>query len=429
MAKQKVILRRYEDYGDPRKLESIISEGLEELKPNLWGKVLVKPNVIFAHKRYGTTGYTHPSAIRALLTVLGKIPAIKELILGERCAVWIPTRYCFSEAGYSPLARLPKVRFTFFDEEKKLKVNLSKATIHKTLRLPRTVVEADCKVYAPKLKHHVSTKLTCALKLNIGILDSKERLNAHDYRLEEKIADLLEPGNPNFIVVDAVNAGQQNELVPKLRHVGAIMMGINSVAVDAIAARILGFEPTEVNHLRIVHERGYGPIALEDIEISGDLSLAELKEKCKNLDRTYSNLKEVDTPMRFFFGHYPDGKDYCHTGCLNMLKTLFAIAEANTPGALKKARPIAIVVGEYDGDVDGAGEKVILVGDCTKVSGKIKGSTTRVRGCPVTVPFFMITYCYYAGIKSPYMDPRAMFSLPFMAGISYSKKLYHAIVG
>lgn len=426
---EKVILRRCEDYGDARRLEAIISEGIEELKAEPRGKVLVKPNVVFAHKRYGTTGYTHPAVLGALMDVLGRMSPVKEIVLGERCAVTIPTRYSFSQAGYGPLKKKSKVRFTYFDEEKKRRVSLSKATIHKTLRVARTIVESDYKVYVPKLKNHVSARMTCALKLNIGILDTRQRLYAHDYRLEEKIADLLEVGNPDLIVVDAVTVGEQNELVPRLRPLGAIMMGTNAVAVDSIGARILGYEPSDINHLRIAHERGFGPTALSDIAVSGDISLNELKERCKGVDRKFTNLRELDTPVRFFFGNYPGGNDLCRTGCLNMLGTAFAITEANAPGSLTKARPVSVVVGEYQGDIDGGGEKVILVGDCAKASGGIAGRSTRIGGCPVTVPFFMLSFCRHARVPSPYMDPKAMLSLPFMAGISYLNKLRHTIAG
>jgi len=43
---------------------------------------------------------------------------------------------------------------------------------------------------------------------------------------------------------------------------------------------------------------------------------------------------------------------------------------------------------------------VILVGDCTKVGGSLKGKVVRVKGCPVPVPFFMLYSCHYGKIKA-----------------------------
>lgn len=420
---ERVVLRRCPDYSSKDLIKKIILEGIEELNIKPQGKILIKPNVVFAHKRYGRHGFTNPVILEALCEILGQNPEVKTITIGERTAVTIPTRYSFQQAGYYYLLKKPKVNFCYFEEDKKVPVELRKATLHKQLYLARTIVNSDFKIYAPKLKNHASTQITCALKLNIGILDSKERLNGHDYRLEEKIADLYEVGYPDFVVVDAIDIGQQGELVPKPLRLGTIVMGKNGLAVDTVCARILNLEPDNVKHIKILRERGWEPGSENDIEIKGDVTVEELKEKTKSLDRTFNDLREIDFPVKIYLGHYPGGNEICNTGCANMLKTCFAIMDANAPGCLKKARPISIVVGEYEGDVDGGDEAVILVGDCTKVTGTLKGKPIRrVKKCPVTVPFFMNTAAYYMGVKNPYFDINALLLFPYYTLLSLSRK-------
>ena len=65
---------------------------------------------------------------------------------------------------------------------------------------------------------------------------------------------------------------------------------------------------------------------------------------------------KIETPIRFFLGHYPGGDEPCWGGCVNMLKGALAGFDAYKSGCLKKSRPIAVVVGEYDGDDFGCGE-------------------------------------------------------------------------
>lgn len=417
----KVILRRCEHY-DPAAIRRIVREGMAELGVHPRGRLLIKPNVVFAHKRYGQHGYTRPEVLAGLVDAL-PLEGISDLVLGERTAVTIPTRFSFQNAGYSALKGQRGMRFCFFDEDAKVEVALKKGTLHTTLKLAKTFVEADFKIYVPKLKNHASTLLTCALKLNIGICDSNERLEYHDWRLEEKIADLYEAGNPDFIVVDAIEIGQQAELVPKPMHLGVLIMGTSGVAVDSVCARILGLRPDAVKHLKITRARGWEPVNDDDIEITGDVTLAELASRTARLDRTFNDLNEINFPVRQYFGFYPNGSDYCHTGCMSMLKTSFALMEAYHPGNLKIARPVTIVVGEYQGAIDGGGLPVILVGDCTKVSGGIcNGKIVRIRGCPVTVPFFMNAAAWHMGVKNPYLDTGAMISFPVSLMVSKVKK-------
>lgn len=423
--KYKVIIRRCEDYSQQDRLRGIIREGIQELGEKPHGKVLLKPNLIFAHSRYGRYGYTEPRVIEAILEVLAALPEVEKITIGERTAVTVPTRYSFYEAGYGYLEKKPKVEVCFFEEAELVEVPLTKGTLHRSVHLARALVEADYKVWAPKLKHHASSKLTHALKLNIGILNAHERLAGHDWRLEEKIADLYEAGYPNLVVSDSILVGQQGELVPKPLPLGIIMMSNNGVAIDVIGARLIGFQPDQIEHLRLARARGWPPTTDDQIELVSEVPLDELLAKTKNFDRTFHDPTKVDTPIRFYLGHRPGGPEVCDTGCSNMIKTALAIMEAYSPGALKKARPLAVVIGEYEGDVDGNGLPVLLVGDCTTVKGQLRGKTKRIRGCPVVVPFFMNYGAYYFKVPNPYLDPVALASFPYHALRSFIGKIQH----
>lgn len=421
----RVMIRACPDYDDLDRIRGIVSEGMEELGAKPFGKVLLKYNMVFAHERFGLHPYTNPRVLEAIIDVLAARPEVEKVILGERTGVYVPTRYHFIRAGYEFLKQKPKVEICFFDEDQLVEVALAKGGFHKSLRFSRTLVEADYKLYAPKLKHHVTTRLTCALKLNMGICDQKERLLGHDWHLEEKIADLYEVGHPDFVVVDAVDIGQQNEIFPKPLRLGAILMGTSSVAIDSVGARILGFAPDQIEHLRIVRSRGWEPVSDDQIEISSELSWDEIKEKTKDFDYSYSDLGKLDTPIRFLLGDHPGGNEPCWGGCINTLKGALAGFEACAPGSIKRARPLALVVGEYDGDVDGQGHPILLIGNCTKVKGKVQGKTRRIRGCPVGIPIFTVLAPYYLGIPSPLLgeEPAQIYKFPSQVALSYFHKM------
>lgn len=420
--KHKVIIRSCPDYEDIDRIRGIVAEGMEELGARPFGKVLLKPNVVFAHKRYSRHSYTNPAVLEALIDELAARPEVEKIILGERTAVYMPTRYAFSQAGYGRFRKKPKVGFCFFDEDVLVEVPFEKGVVHKSLRLPRTFVEADYKVYAPKLKHHMTSRLTCALKLNIGICDQKERLQAHDFQLEEKIADLYEVGYPDFVAVDAVIIGQQCEMVAKPMPLGVIIMGTSGVAIDSVAARLIGFDPDEIDHLRIARSRGWEPVTDDDIEIISDVAVDELKEKTRNLDRTFSDLQALDTPIRFHLGNYPGGNDICYGGCVNMLKGALATYDAYKPGSISQTRDTAIVVGEYEGDVDGHGHTIMLIGDCAKIKGEVRGKTKRIKGCPVSIPQFCMFGWFYCRLPNLYMDSNYFMKFPYHFMVSSANR-------
>jgi len=55
-------------------------------------------------------------------------------------------------------------------------------------------------------------------------------------------------------------------------------MGTNQVAVDVVSCNIIGFDPRQVEHVRLCHNRGYGPIDMEDIDLGGDFPLEEIQQ-------------------------------------------------------------------------------------------------------------------------------------------------------
>jgi hypothetical protein len=49
-----------------------------------------------------------------------------------------------------------------------------------------------------------------------------------------------------------------------------ILAGGDSVAVDAVAAKMMGFDPMKIDYIRLAHEEGLGVGIIEEIEIVGE---------------------------------------------------------------------------------------------------------------------------------------------------------------
>ncbi len=420
---RKVIIRKCETY-DHETIQNIIKQGMEELGQKPEGNILIKPNIVTANKEYIHHSYTEPTMLGAMVDCLRNDFGRDEITIGESGGIGMPSRMFFAESGIKKLTDKLNVPLVDFNEQQAKKVTLEKAKLHKTMEVAKSLYEADYKIWMPKLKFHIVTEITNTLKLNIGILNHKERFLYHDDRLHQKIVDMLEVGYPDIIVSDGVTIGKGFESSPYPVHLGAILISNEPLACDMVAAKILGYEPEQVVHLVEAKERGYGTLDFDDITISGDISIEALSHRIKDVESPFQDLGMLDSPLTFYEGINPSSGNICYGGCICSIKGLLGTAEKKSPGTLKKAKKAAIVMGYYEGDVIHPDDPVVLVGTCAGVSGKLEASKIiRLKGCPVTVKDMMLFLLFRLNIKSPAFDLRNMALLVYHSVISAWMKL------
>jgi uncharacterized protein (DUF362 family) len=133
-------------------------------------------------------------------------------------------------------------------------------------------------VHLPTTKTHVFTTTTGAMKNAFGGLLNERRHWTHPV-IHETLVDLLRiqqkihPGI--FAVMDGTFAGDgpgPRCMVPSVRNV--ILASADQVAIDAVAARLMGFDPLSIKFIRLAHEQGLGCGDPADIEIVGDQDAA-----------------------------------------------------------------------------------------------------------------------------------------------------------
>ena len=422
MKKRWVLLKRVNDY-DPGLLRKVIDEGFELLGTRPSGRVFIKPNVVFANKRYSRHAYTNPELVGQMVDTLRRF-GVSDMSIGESGGYAIPTRMLFKQSGYFKMGKERNVPIVDFNEDKYVKTTLSRAKFHKTLLVPRLISEADFKIWMPKLKYHICCEVTNSLKLNIGSLLHKERMLYHDDRLNEKIVDILEIGYPDLVVTDAVIIGHGWESCAKPFHLGLIMISNDPIASDVVAAQILNYRPEDVKHLKIASERGYGDIAPESVEVLGDISIEELASRTKNIVSEFQDISKVNSPIRFYEGIGPNTNEICYGGCMAAVKGSLGLIDASHPGSVRNAKQGAIVTGIYEGDVDAGSGTALLIGDCTEVKGNIRaGKVKKVKGCPIGAAKLTGALPFIFGMPSPLFDLKDTANIV----VNSAEKLCHKI--
>lgn len=144
--------------------------------------------------------------------------------------------------------------------------------------IPRRFIGENI-IHLPTVKTHVFTTTTGAMKNAFGGLLNERRHWTHPV-IHETLVDLLmiqkRIHRGVFAVMDGTFAGDgpgPRCMVPHVKNV--ILASADQVAIDAVAAKLMGIDPMSIRFIRLAHERGLGCGDPRDIEIVGDVSAAQ----------------------------------------------------------------------------------------------------------------------------------------------------------
>jgi uncharacterized protein (DUF362 family) len=129
-------------------------------------------------------------------------------------------------------------------------------------------------LHLPTMKTHGHAVMTGSVKNSFGGLLREVRHYAHKY-MHEVLVDLLymqrELHPAVFTVMDGTVAGDgagPRTMIPRIKNL--VLAATDSLAIDAIAARLMGFDPMSIPFIRMAHERGLGIGDPRHIELVGD---------------------------------------------------------------------------------------------------------------------------------------------------------------
>jgi uncharacterized protein (DUF362 family) len=138
--------------------------------------------------------------------------------------------------------------------------------------IPKTLVGKNI-VHLPTVKTHVFTTITGAMKNAFGGLLHRNRHWTHSV-IHETLVDLLmiqqdiHPGI--FAVMDGTFAGDgPGPRAMRWHEKNILLASADQVAIDAVSARLQGFDPMSIPFIRLAHEKGFGIGDPREIEIVG----------------------------------------------------------------------------------------------------------------------------------------------------------------
>src|SRR4030042_1042552 len=138
-------------------------------------KVLLKPNLVVANAKHPEATVTNKSIIEAICKILKKNKC--QIFIGE--SSFTDTSDCFKKYNLDKIAKKYNAKLIIFEQDRLVKIHNSHAKILDSFPISKTLKEADLIINLPKLKTHLLTKYTGAVKNLYGVIPGglKQRLH------------------------------------------------------------------------------------------------------------------------------------------------------------------------------------------------------------------------------------------------------------
>lgn len=184
-----------------------------------------------------------------------------------------------------------------------VEIDIPKAMQMKNLWIAKDLLDADVVISLPKMKTHILTGYTGAVKNFFGCIPFGERMKAHILGKDdfsEVLSDIYSVSNPSFCIMDGIDGMEGNgPSHGEKKHFGIIAAGSDCVSVDAICSSLMGFET--IGTITAAQKRSLGVGDLSKIDLVGDkISPFNIKMPAYNIQKSQNLTRFIPKPIKSY---------------------------------------------------------------------------------------------------------------------------------
>ncbi len=243
--------------------------------PNLGGaRVVLKPNLVDFVAGYPC--FTHPRIVEAMIH-LAREQGARDIVVAEGTTFRRDSQATLEATGYSALLAREHVAFVDLNYDDLGEIALTGGyTKLKTLFVAKTIRDADVVVSLPKMKTHHWTTVSASVKNFFGIVPGIKygwpKNTLHVQGIPVFLAELVDslPVRACAVVDGVVGLEGDGPIFGGAVPSGVLVAGADLLAVDATCARLMGFEPAQIDYLDFAAWAGLGVIDARQIDLEGD---------------------------------------------------------------------------------------------------------------------------------------------------------------
>lgn len=254
-------------------LKSALRNGLEFIQWHKYidknSKVFVKPNFTFPYYKEGVT--TNPDLLKCLLEILKSRTGA--VVLGESDGGNHSFKADEAFEGHNMYQICKEIGVEVVNLSTLPSEIIESRILGKMVKvqLPKLLLEEiDCFISVPVLKVHVMTTVSLSLKNSWGCVPDTMR-GMHHQNLSHKLALIASLIKPKIVVMDGTYAlNKHGPMYGEPVKTDLVLIADNTVAADALGARLMGFSPQSIKHIAVAERARLGSTKLKDVEISQD---------------------------------------------------------------------------------------------------------------------------------------------------------------
>lgn len=281
---------KYKKLKDKIKESLNLIGGLKKIvKPK--ENVLLKVNILSPRKIEDAV-CTNPNIVKAVAELVleeGAVPTIGDI---PGYVHHGKAKELLDITGMNKIADELNIKALTLESEGFIKKDIPNGVKIKKIFIPKKMKEYDKVINIPKLKTHMQTLFTGAVKNMFGLVPWGTRRECHAlgrYKdFSESLVDIYIATKPDLNIMDGIVGMEGNGPARgKAKNLGVIISSDDGVALDAVCSKIIDIEPFKVYTTYAAHKREVGCGDLKEIEILG--------EEIENV------VKKISLPPTFIF--------------------------------------------------------------------------------------------------------------------------------
>jgi len=275
-------LKKVESY-DRKEVDAAVEElfgacGLDALQADV-KKVLIKPNLLMRSSP-GEAVTTHPAVIKAVIKAVKKLGATEIVVADSPGGPYsrAALRSVYNGCGYADIDEIDSVTLNYDSGSGTAAVGGRKI---KSAEIIRPALDADMIISVGKLKTHMVSGLTAAVKNIFGVVPGLRKAELHcrfpkKAEFNEMLVDLAKYVKPHFSIIDGIVGMEGNGPSGGTpRAFGILAASKNPFYLDRVLAHCIGLSVNEALTVKSSIAEGLAPQDVFEIPVGGDLCLME----------------------------------------------------------------------------------------------------------------------------------------------------------
>jgi uncharacterized protein (DUF362 family) len=229
--------------------------------------VVVKPNIGWdvTPERGGNT---NPKLVGRIIEHCFNAGAKEVFVFDHTCDNWTRT---YKNSGIEKAAKDAGAKIVSGETEGYYQeVSIPNGKSLRQAKVHELMLSSNVIINVPVLKVHDGTRVTIAMKNFMGVVWDRRYWHRND--LQQCIADFATYCKPSLNIVDAYtvmkNNGPRGTSMEDVVVMKSLIVSRDIVAADAASAKLLGFEPDEIGHIKIADEMHVGNMNLSKLSIN-----------------------------------------------------------------------------------------------------------------------------------------------------------------